>query len=86
ESEQTTGVIRALGVREVMHGIDLLAHPDPTAGVRARIAGDLLDGAALVAAARKTRRPSGLALVAAAVLPIVLADLLIYRRLRHRRQ
>ena len=68
------GVIRALGVRELCHGIDLLTHEDPAPGVWARVAGDLLDGAAMAAAARKTTNPGGLAAVAALVAPVVAAD------------
>ena len=30
---QTTGVLRVLGVRELMHGIDLLTHKDPAPGL-----------------------------------------------------
>ncbi len=33
---QTTGILRALGIREIMHGVDILSHPDPTSGVWAR--------------------------------------------------
>lgn len=57
ENGQHVGVLRALGVREVMHGVELLAHDDPTPGVWARVAGDALDGAAMGVAATRTRRP-----------------------------
>src|SRR3954453_5656697 len=58
---QTTGILRVLGVREIMHGIDLLSHRDPTPGVWSRVFGDLLDGALLGAAATRTKNPEGLA-------------------------
>ena len=57
---QTTGVIRAVGVRELCHGIDILSHDDPTPGLWARVAGDALDGVLLGIAARKTRNPVAL--------------------------
>jgi hypothetical protein len=70
----TIGVLRVLGVRELMHGIDLLTHKDPAPGLWARVVGDVLDTALLGLAATRTQRPVGLAAVAAAVLPVVLAD------------
>src|SRR5690348_7016674 len=69
---QNTGILRLLGVREIMHGIDILSHRDPAPGVRARVAGDLLDGALLGVAAMKTRNRSGFMAICAAVLPVVL--------------
>ena len=73
---QTTGILRTLGVREIMHGVDLLSHHDPTTGAWGRVAGDVLDSALLGLAARRTRRPEGLAKVSAMVLAIGLIDLL----------
>jgi hypothetical protein len=78
---QNTGILRVLGVREIMHGIDLLAHDDPTPGVWSRVGGDLLDGALLGLAATRTKNPKGLAAVLAAVTPLVLADLFFAPRL-----
>jgi hypothetical protein len=72
---ENTGILRTLGVREIMHGVDLLTHEDPTPGVWARVAGDMLDGALLAAAARKTRNPGGFAAIAALVAPVVAADI-----------
>lgn len=77
---QTTGILRVLGVREIMHGIDLLSHEDPTPGLWSRVFGDLLDGALLATAATRTKKPTGFALVAAAVTPIVVADLIFAPR------
>jgi hypothetical protein len=78
---QTTGILRVLGVREIMHGVDLLSHKDPTPGVWARVFGDLLDGALIGAAATQTKKPGGLATILAAVTPLVLADMLFAPRL-----
>jgi len=72
---QATGILRTLGVREIAHGVDLLAHPnDPAPGVWARVAGDMLDGALLVAAAKKSRNTGGMAAIFALVAPVVIAD------------
>lgn len=81
EGRQTEGVLRVLGVREIMHGVDLLAHKDPTPGVWSRVFGDLLDGALLGAAATRTKNPGGLAAIFAAVTPVVVADLIFAPRL-----
>ena len=70
-----------LGVREIMHGIDILAHEDPTPGVWSRVFGDLLDSLLLGAAATRTKNPGGLAAIFAAVTPVVLADLILAPRL-----
>src|SRR3954447_5771869 len=50
---QVTGILRVLGVREIMHGVDLLTHKDPTPGVWSRVLGDVLDGVLLGAAATR---------------------------------
>lgn len=81
ESAQTTGILRVLGVREIMHGVDLLAHKDPMPGVWSRVFGDLLDGVLLGAAATRTKKPEGLAAIFAAVTPVVLADMIFAPRL-----
>ena len=72
----TTGVLRVLGARELMHGIDLLTHKNPAPGLWARLVGDVLDSALLGLAATRTRKPLGLAAVFAAVVPVVLADMI----------
>src|SRR5437870_2302532 len=71
---QNTGILRALGVRELFHGIDLLSHEDPTKGVWARVAGDALDTAFLAGAATKTRKPLSFACVATTVMAIGFLD------------
>ena len=78
---QTTGIFRALGLREIMHGVDILSHNDPAPGVWARVAGDMLDGALLAVAATKTRKPAGFAAVTAAVLGVVAMDFIFAAKL-----
>jgi hypothetical protein len=78
---QNTGVMRVLGVREICHGMDILSHRDPTPGVWARVAGDVLDGVMLGAAGAKSKRLGGFAAIAAAVLPVVVADMVFATRL-----
>ena len=75
EGAQSEGIVRTLGVRELMHGVDLLSHKDPTPGAWGRVAGDMLDGVLLGVAATRTRRTGGWLAIAAAVLPVVLADM-----------
>jgi hypothetical protein len=73
------GVLRALGVREIMHGAGILAEdratPQLSAGVWARVMGDILDTALLGVAATRTKRPGSFAAVAAMVTAIGIADL-----------
>lgn len=72
---ENTGILRVLGVRELMHGFDLLMHDNPTPGLFGRVAGDMLDGVLLATAFARSRRPSGWTAIAAAVAPIVIADM-----------
>ncbi len=72
---EISGIFRILGARELLHGFDLLAHDHPRAGIWGRVAGDMLDGVLLAVAFARSRRPTGFALVAAAVMPVVIADL-----------
>lgn len=71
---ENTGILRVFGVREILQGIDILAHDDPTPGVWARVAGDAVDLAALAIAARRTRRPGGFATAVAMVAGITVLD------------
>jgi len=82
------GILRALGVRELMHGIGILTedriNDRLSAGVWSRVAGDALDTALLGIAATKTRKPAAFALTAAAVGAIGVADFLCAMRMpRH---
>lgn len=78
---ENTGVLRTLGVREITHGIDLLSHKDPTPGVWSRVAGDMLDGALLTMAAKKSRNPKGMIGIFALVAPVVIADMILAPKL-----
>jgi hypothetical protein len=75
-------LLRLLGLRELMHGFDLLSHDDPRPGVYARVAGDGLDGLLLLAAARRTRSRGRFAVATALVMGVVVADLVLAGRLR----
>src|SRR5690349_8889935 len=48
--------LRALGMREVLSGVGVVAPDDPSAGLWTRVAGDVIDLAALGAAARTSTR------------------------------
>lgn len=78
---QHTGILRVLGVRELAHAVDILSHSDPAPGVRARVMGDMLDGALFAIAGAKTRRPNGYATAAALLLGITVLDMLFAKRL-----
>ena len=73
------GVLRLLGLREIAHGISILANDRPNtamkAGVWSRVGGDALDTAFLVAAAFKTRKPLRFWTTASMVLGITVLDL-----------
>jgi hypothetical protein len=75
EDGENTGILRVLGVRELVHGFDLLVHNNPTPGVVGRVIGDVLDNLLLATAFARSRRPAGFAAIAATVLPVVIADL-----------
>jgi hypothetical protein len=77
---QSRGLLQVLGVREFMHGVDLLSHRHVAPGVLSRVAGDLLDGALLSLAGKKTRNPKGLLAAAAMVLPVVALDIWCAKR------
>jgi len=71
------GTLRVCGVREICQGICILTEQEAndrmTAGVWARVAGDVLDSALLGVAATKSRKPFAFAVVTAMVLGIGLA-------------
>jgi hypothetical protein len=60
--------VRALGAREVAHGLSILARPAAAPAVWARVGGDLIDLCALGAAARSYGVNRGAATVSAAAL------------------
>jgi hypothetical protein len=77
-SRQQQGIIRTLGVRELVHGVGILNenanHYGAPVGVRARVAGDALDTALLAVAMTRTRRIPQFIGVAALVGVIGLLD------------
>lgn len=74
------GILRVLGLREIMHGVDLLSHRHAGPGVKARLGGDMLDSALLGVAALKSDRPAGVLKLFALVAPLVIADLIFAPR------
>ena len=72
------GVLRILGVREVLHGVGILSNDRPSkemaTAVWSRVAGDVLDSALLGVAATKTKKAAAFAAISAAVLAIGVAD------------
>jgi hypothetical protein len=78
---RTTDVLRVLGIREILHGIDILAHENPAPGVRARVVGDVLDGILLGIAGSRTRNIGSFVATTAAVLGVVALDIVFAIRL-----
>ena len=73
------GILRVLGVRELLHGVGILTESRLTdklnTGMWARVAGDALDSALLAVTATKTKRPMSFLAVAGAVGAIGVLDL-----------
>jgi hypothetical protein len=80
------GVMRSLGVRELLSGMSILTEHGPTpqlkAGLWSRVAGDVVDLALLGLASRRTSRPTALAFAATVVLAITAADVLYAQRVQ----
>jgi hypothetical protein len=76
KNQETAGMLKVLGAREIASGVDILAHDDPTPGVWSRVIGDAMDLILLGAASRKTRNPGGLTTAFAMVIGITLLDVL----------
>ncbi len=78
--DDSAGVIRAFGVREIAAGVSILAQPGlngPLVGsLWARLGGDILDLLALGEAARSTRRPGAVATITAIVMAVTGVDAL----------
>ncbi|HEX6533622.1 MAG TPA: hypothetical protein VF041_03440 [Gemmatimonadaceae bacterium] len=77
-----TRLLRALGAREVLAGVGVLAPRRPAAGLWSRVAGDVMDLALIGAAVRRSERRRALAAAAAFVLAIGALDLLYARRMQ----
>lgn len=88
--ERHHGILRTLGVRELVHGVGILTEEAPndrlSTGMWARAAGDVLDAALLGVAAKKTMRPGLFAAIAGAIGLIGAMDLYYALKvLQHRR-
>jgi len=85
---QNRGTIRALGVRELCHGLAILSEDGLTkqlkTSVWSRVAGDVLDSVCLATAATKTKKPASFAAVTASVLAIGVLDMICAKRLSDR--
>jgi uncharacterized membrane protein len=66
DADNNTGLMRALGVREISAGIGLLADPKPTGFAAARVAGDAMDLALMVKTLATPQNDKGRALFATA--------------------
>jgi hypothetical protein len=86
---QHRGILRVLGIRELMHGFGILTEKQPSqhmqAGIWSRVAGDVLDTVLLGVAATRTKQPGRFTAVAASVMAIGCADLLAAVRLQRQR-
>jgi hypothetical protein len=80
EPRRHRGILQILGVREILHAVSLLTSSNDCERIRAslwgRVAGDVLDGVLLGAAATRTKSPGGFAAVAAIIAPVVAADVI----------
>jgi uncharacterized membrane protein len=82
DSDKHTGLMRAVGVREIAAGIGLLSDPKPTGFAVARVAGDIMDLAMLGSALSSPRNDRGkTALATAAVLGVGALDVLCSEQL-----
>jgi homospermidine synthase len=69
-------VLRILGIREVMQGVDILTHRNPRNGLWARVAGDAIDLAVMNKVAPKSKNARGFFTAVAMVAGITAMDLL----------
>ncbi len=76
------GLVAGYGLREIATGIGVLTARERRPWIVARLAGDALDVATLLAATPGNRRPAGLALGLVAVAGITMLDLVCAEALR----
>ena len=79
--DQHKRLIQLFGVREIAAGVVVLASPRPTAGLWARVAGDVLDLAALGAALRASQQRGRLAGALGAVAGVSALDVFATQRM-----
>ncbi len=75
-------VLRALGAREILSGVGILAPRNPTVGLWSRVAGDAMDLGLLGVAAARSRNRKVVAGAIGMVAAISALDLLYARRLQ----
>ncbi|HEY9427827.1 MAG TPA: hypothetical protein VIR34_11785 [Gemmatimonadaceae bacterium] len=75
-------VLRAMGAREILSGVGILAPRNPTPGLWSRVAGDAMDLGLLGVAAAKSRNRRVVGGAIAMVAAISAVDLLYARRLQ----
>lgn len=84
ENGSTDSVMRALGVREIAHGLAILSDPSNARWVWTRVGGDIVDLSILGSAFTSDEADRGrLAVATAAVLGVAALDVLCAGRLRH---
>src|SRR4051812_35960877 len=66
DADNNTGLMRALGLREISAGIGLLTDPKPTGFAAARVAGDAMDLALMIKTLATPENDKGRALLATA--------------------
>lgn len=83
-----TGMLRAFGLREIVSGLGILSQRRPAGWMWSRVAGDILDFAALAAAMPEARpKDRGkITAAAAAVAGVAVADLVCSKRLTDARR
>jgi len=79
-SDKSSRILRGFGVRELLSGVGVVGRKNPTMGMWSRVAGDVIDVAALGAALRKSEKRGLLYGAIGAVLAIGALDLLFARR------
>jgi len=85
--ESSVGVVRALGAREIGHGISVLAAPDRQEPVWSRVVGDAIDLAVLFSALRSDESDEGrISGAIAAIAGVTAVDVFCATRLGQRRQ
>jgi hypothetical protein len=75
-------VLRAMGAREILSGVGILAPRNPTVGLWSRVAGDAMDLGLLGVAAARSRNRKMVAGAIGMVAAISALDLLYARRLQ----
>jgi uncharacterized membrane protein len=85
-SAATTVVIRGMALREIASGAGILSHPESKEWVGTRVAGDVVDLAALGVALVKSERPLRTLLASAVVLGIGALDVLATEQLAEARK